>query len=118
MVSIHLDFFFISHYHGGQLLPKAALFSSTRSKNLYISPPKVKLIAFSQTHFHITTQNKSRSVKISALDTHGMVKAIRVHELGDPELMKWEDVDIGEPQEGEIKVKNKAIGVNFIDVYF
>nr|CAD1835081.1 unnamed protein product [Ananas comosus var. bracteatus] len=47
-----------------------------------------------------------------------MVKAIRVHELGGPEVLKWEEVEIGEPKEGEIRVKNKAIGVNFIDVYF
>ncbi|KAF5177300.1 Quinone oxidoreductase [Thalictrum thalictroides] len=47
-----------------------------------------------------------------------MVKAIRVHELGGPEVLKWEDVEIGEPGEGEIRVKNKAIGLNFIDVYY
>ncbi|PKA61104.1 Quinone oxidoreductase-like protein [Apostasia shenzhenica] len=47
-----------------------------------------------------------------------MVKAVRVHELGGPEVLKWEEVDVGEPKEGEIRVKNKAIGVNFIDVYF
>ncbi|OIW06208.1 hypothetical protein TanjilG_03833 [Lupinus angustifolius] len=47
-----------------------------------------------------------------------MVKAIRVHELGGPQVLKWEDVEIGEPKEGEIRVKNKAIGINFIDVYF
>ncbi|KAM1368315.1 hypothetical protein ACFXTH_001620 [Malus domestica] len=47
-----------------------------------------------------------------------MVKAIRVHELGGPQVLKWEDVEIGEPKEGEVSVKNKAIGVNFIDVYF
>lgn len=47
-----------------------------------------------------------------------MVKAIRVHELGGPEVLKWEDVEIGEPKDGEIRVKNTAIGVNYIDVYF
>ncbi|PON56395.1 Alcohol dehydrogenase superfamily, zinc-type [Trema orientale] len=47
-----------------------------------------------------------------------MVKAIRVHELGGPEVLQWEDVEIGEPKEGEIRVRNKAIGLNFIDVYF
>ncbi|KAJ0043176.1 hypothetical protein Pint_18060 [Pistacia integerrima] len=47
-----------------------------------------------------------------------MVKAIRVHELGGPEVLKWEDVEIGEPGEGEIRVRNKAFGVNFIDIYF
>ncbi|KAI3508141.1 hypothetical protein L1887_23143 [Cichorium endivia] len=46
-----------------------------------------------------------------------MVKAIRVYEHGGPEVMKWEDVEIGEPKSGEIKVKNKAIGINFLDVY-
>ncbi|KAL0292995.1 UNVERIFIED_CONTAM: 2-haloacrylate reductase [Sesamum calycinum] len=47
-----------------------------------------------------------------------MVKAIRVHELGGPEVLKWEDEEIGEPKDGEIKVKNKAIGLNFCDTYF
>ncbi|CAH1445668.1 unnamed protein product [Lactuca virosa] len=46
-----------------------------------------------------------------------MVKAIRIHEFGGPEVMKWEDLNIGEPKDGEIKVKNKAIGINFLDVY-
>ncbi|KAK6155927.1 hypothetical protein DH2020_010175 [Rehmannia glutinosa] len=54
----------------------------------------------------------------SAVVESKMVKAIRVHELGGPEVLKWEDVEIGEPKDGEIKVKNKAIGLNFIDVYF
>lgn len=33
-------------------------------------------------------------------------------------MLKWEDVEIGEPSEGEIRVRNKAVGVNFIDVYY
>lgn len=47
-----------------------------------------------------------------------MVKAIRVHEHGGPEVLKWEDVEIGDPKDGEVRVRNKAIGLNFIDVYF
>ncbi|XP_024181024.1 2-haloacrylate reductase [Rosa chinensis] len=47
-----------------------------------------------------------------------MVKGIRVHKHGGPEVMKWEDVEVGEPKEGQVRVKNKAIGINFIDVYF
>ncbi|KAF9689653.1 hypothetical protein SADUNF_Sadunf01G0114600 [Salix dunnii] len=54
----------------------------------------------------------------TATTATNMVKAIRVHELGGPEVLKWEDVEIGEPGEGEIRIKNKAIGLNFIDVYF
>lgn len=47
-----------------------------------------------------------------------MVKAILVHELGGPQVLKWEDVELGDPKDGEIRVKNKAIGLNFIDIYF
>lgn len=47
-----------------------------------------------------------------------VVKCIRVHELGGPEVLRWEQVEVGEPKEGEIRIKNTAIGVNFIDVYY
>ncbi|XXG77402.1 hypothetical protein AAC387_Pa08g1562 [Persea americana] len=59
---------------------------------------------------------KPRTIRSFA--TAAMVKAIRVHEHGGPEVLKWEDVEVGEPKEGEIRVKNKAVGLNFIDVYF
>ncbi|XP_057950498.1 uncharacterized protein LOC131145438 [Malania oleifera] len=67
-----------------------------------------------------TLASSSSRAAVRALATAGadMVKAIRVHELGGPEVLKWEDVEIGEPKEGEIRVRNKAIGLNFIDVYF
>lgn len=58
-----------------------------------------------------------RSVAHSS-STAPMVKAMRIHEVGGPEVLRWEDVEMGEPKEGEIRVKNKAIGLNFIDVYF
>ncbi|CAN6286055.1 unnamed protein product [Urochloa humidicola] len=45
-------------------------------------------------------------------------KAIRVHELGGPEVMRWEEVEVGHPKEGEIRIRATAIGVNFIDVYY
>ncbi|KAI3519577.1 hypothetical protein L1887_08787 [Cichorium endivia] len=46
-----------------------------------------------------------------------MVKAIRVHQNGGPEVLTWEDVEVPNPQEGEIRLKQKAIGLNFLDVY-
>ncbi|CAI9299839.1 unnamed protein product [Lactuca saligna] len=46
-----------------------------------------------------------------------MVKAIRVHENGGPEVLKWEDVEVRDPKEGEIRLKQKAIGLNYLDVY-
>ncbi len=47
-----------------------------------------------------------------------MVKAVRVHETGAPEVMRIEDVELPPPGRGEVLVRNHAIGVNFIDVYF
>jgi NADPH:quinone reductase len=46
-----------------------------------------------------------------------MVKAIVVREYGGPDLMKWEDVTLGEPGPGEARMKHAAIGINFVDVY-
>jgi NADPH2:quinone reductase len=46
-----------------------------------------------------------------------MTKAIRIHEHGGPELMQWEDVEVGAPGEGEARVRHTAVGLNFIDVY-
>ncbi|MEQ5841650.1 quinone oxidoreductase [Paraburkholderia acidicola] len=47
-----------------------------------------------------------------------MVKATRFDKTGGPEVMKWVDVDVGEPGAGEIRVKQHAVGLNYIDVYF
>jgi NADPH2:quinone reductase len=46
-----------------------------------------------------------------------MSHAIRVHEYGGPEVLKWENVAVGDPGPGEVKIKQTAIGLNFIDVY-
>jgi NADPH:quinone reductase len=47
-----------------------------------------------------------------------MTKAIRYDKPGGPEVMQWVDVEVGEPGEGEIRVKQSACGLNYIDVYF
>jgi NADPH2:quinone reductase len=47
-----------------------------------------------------------------------MSKAIRIHSYGGPEVMKWEDVPTPEPGPGEVLVKQEAVGLNYIDVYF
>jgi NADPH:quinone reductase len=46
------------------------------------------------------------------------MKAIRVHEPGGPEVLKWEDVTVGEPGPGEACVKHTAVGLNYVDVYY
>src|SRR3984957_10021696 len=47
-----------------------------------------------------------------------MTKAIRIHTNGGPDVMKWEDVPTPEPGPGEALIKQAAVGLNYIDVYF
>lgn len=45
------------------------------------------------------------------------VRAVRVHEVGGPEVLRWEAVELPEPGPGEVRVRHAAIGLNFIDTY-
>jgi NADPH2:quinone reductase len=47
-----------------------------------------------------------------------MTKAIRIHANGGPEVMVWEDVPTPDPGPGEALIRQEAVGLNFIDVYF
>ena len=46
-----------------------------------------------------------------------MTHAIRIHETGGPETLKWEEVEVGEPGPGQVKLRQEATGLNYIDVY-
>lgn len=46
-----------------------------------------------------------------------MTHAIRIHEYGDPDVLRWESVEVGEPGPGEVRVRNTAVGLNFIEIY-
>jgi NADPH2:quinone reductase len=46
-----------------------------------------------------------------------MPKAIRLHQHGGPDVLRWEEVEVGQPGEGQARVRQAAIGVNFIDTY-
>jgi NADPH2:quinone reductase len=46
-----------------------------------------------------------------------MTKAVRFHKTGGPEVLVYEDVEVGDPGEGQARVRNTAIGLNFIDTY-
>ncbi|PRE47677.1 quinone oxidoreductase family protein [Burkholderia multivorans] len=47
-----------------------------------------------------------------------MPKAIRYDQPGGADVMKWVDVEVGAPQAGEVRIKQHAVGLNYIDVYF
>jgi NADPH:quinone reductase len=57
----------------------------------------------------------------SGLATHGkinMSRTIRFHQTGGPEVLKLENVEVGEPGPGEARVRHTYVAVNFIDIYF
>lgn len=45
------------------------------------------------------------------------MRAIRIHEHGGPEVLRVEEVEVGEPGPGQVRVRHTAIGVNFLDTY-
>ncbi|MBO6725178.1 MAG: quinone oxidoreductase [Rhizobiaceae bacterium] len=47
-----------------------------------------------------------------------MIKAVRVHKHGGPEVLTYEDVELEKPGAGEVRIRHTAIGLNFIDCYF
>jgi NADPH2:quinone reductase len=47
-----------------------------------------------------------------------MVAAVRVHKYGGPEVLTYEEVEVPAPGPGQVRVKNHACGLNFIDTYF
>jgi len=46
-----------------------------------------------------------------------MTHAIRINKVGKPDILQWEEVEVGEPGPGVIKLRQEAAGLNFIDVY-
>ncbi|MXP21448.1 NADPH:quinone reductase [Gordonia sp. HNM0687] len=47
-----------------------------------------------------------------------MAKAVRFHETGGPEVLRWEAVEVSDPGPGEVRIRHEAVGLNFADTYF
>ena len=47
-----------------------------------------------------------------------MAQAIRMHETGGPEVLRLEDVAVGNPGPGQVRLRHEAVGLNFADTYF
>ena len=47
-----------------------------------------------------------------------MAKAVRIHQHGGPDMLRYEDVETGQPGKGEALVRHTAIGLNFLDTYY
>ena len=46
-----------------------------------------------------------------------MVMAAVIHEKGAPDVFRWEEVEVGDPGPGEVRLRNNAVGVNYVDTY-
>lgn len=46
-----------------------------------------------------------------------MTNAIRIHETGGPDVLKWEDAEVPAPAPGHVLLRRTAIGLSYIDVY-
>jgi len=46
-----------------------------------------------------------------------MTRAIRIHQTGGPEVLKWDEIEVGDPGPGEVRLRQSACGLNYIDVY-
>ena len=46
-----------------------------------------------------------------------MTHAIRIHQPGDTNQLSWDEIDVGEPAAGQVRIRQTAVGLNFIDVY-
>jgi NADPH:quinone reductase len=46
-----------------------------------------------------------------------MTHAVRMHQTGGPEVLRWEEVQVGKPGPGEARVRNTAVGLNYVDTY-
>lgn len=45
-------------------------------------------------------------------------KAIRFYETGTPDVLQYEDIDVGEPVAGQVRLRHVAVGLNYADTYF
>ena len=46
-----------------------------------------------------------------------MTKAIRFHQTGGPEVLRWEEIEVRDPEPGEVRLRNTAVGLNYRDIY-
>ena len=84
---------------------------------------KVEIVA------NVFCEQTPRSISCAALSytlvhdrepqgAYPMTRAIRFHKTGGPEVLQWEEVEVGKPGPGEARVRNTAVGLNYFDTYF
>jgi hypothetical protein len=69
-------------------------------------------------HPVLLRQQHSRNGQIRFKKRDHMAYAIRIYETGKPEVLRYEEVSVGNPGPGEARVRHVAVGLNFADTYF
>src|SRR5580693_7611350 len=68
---------------------------------------------------NLTTPRKFRRIyDYEPKGERPVTHAIRFHKTGGPEVLQWEEVQVGRPGPGEARVRNTAVGLNYVDTYF
>lgn len=75
-------------------------------------------VCFKKAYFTRIRNSEETFGAVETNSVQNMSKTIKVYETGGPEVLKWEDVEVGEPGPGQVKIRHTAIGLNFIDIYF
>jgi NADPH:quinone reductase len=60
---------------------------------------------------------RGRSASFPIKGVIPMTHAIRFHKTGGPEVLVWEEVNVGKPGAGEARIRHTAVGLNFVDIY-
>src|SRR4051794_28099568 len=55
--------------------------------------------------------------KVAIRRETAMVQAIRFAKTGGPEVLEWQEVEVGRPGEGQVRLRHTAVGLNYIDTY-
>jgi hypothetical protein len=78
----------------------------------------VKLSVGSNTRADRAIRCKDRPFTvISLFQEVAMTHAIRFHTTGGPEVLVWEEIDLGKPGPGEARIRHTSVGLNFVDIY-
>jgi NADPH:quinone reductase len=68
-------------------------------------------------HIDIGAIRRTLHSFVVSREEHSMTHAIRFHKIGGPEVLVWEEVQLGKPGPGEARIRHTAVGLNFVDIY-
>ncbi len=63
-------------------------------------------------------RNSTQHAQLRLENKKKMAKAVRFYETGGPEVLRYEEVDVGDPGPGQVRLRHVAVGLNYADTYF